>query len=112
MRAIHAVLTVLTLAAPLAASSAETLYVAGAGGSFQKIFEEKIIPAFERRPAPRSSTSPATPPTTLARMQRARRAGDRRRDLDDGPMYQAVALGLCANSKALRPTRTSIRSPT
>ncbi len=98
MRAIHAVLTVLTLATPLAASSAETLYVAGAGGSFQKIFEEKIIPAFEAKSGAKVVYVPGNSTDTLAKLIAQKGKSDLSVAIvDDGPMYQALAQNVCAS---------------
>ncbi len=49
-RSILAVLTAATfLTASTGAFAAETVYIAGTGGSNQKTIEEKIIPAFEAK---------------------------------------------------------------
>jgi putative spermidine/putrescine transport system substrate-binding protein len=85
-------------AAPLAAQAEEkTLYVAGYGGSFEQTIRRDIMPAFERRFGARIEYIAGNSTDTLAKLQAQR--GNQQIDVaivDDGPMYQAVALGFCA----------------
>jgi putative spermidine/putrescine transport system substrate-binding protein len=85
----------LTLAAGL--SGAQTLYVGGSGGSTEKLIKEKIIPSFEARTGAKVVYVPGNSTDILAKV----RAQQGKQELsvaliDDGPMYQAVGLGLCA----------------
>lgn len=97
MNTIHAVLTISTLATPLAALSAETLYLAGFGGSFQKAFEEKIIPAFEAKTGAKVVYVPGNSTDTVAKLIAQKGKSDLSLAIvDDGPMYQALAQNLCA----------------
>ncbi|WP_250482408.1 ABC transporter substrate-binding protein [Caballeronia sp. GACF5] len=97
MRRTLVTLTVSTLLAPWAAISAETLYVAGPGGSFQKTFEEKVIPGFEARSGAKVVYVPGSSSDTVAKLM----AQKGRQDLsfiaiDSGPMARAVEQDLCA----------------
>jgi putative spermidine/putrescine transport system substrate-binding protein len=102
MRTIHAVLTIFTLVTPLAARSADTLYLAGFGGSFQKAFEERIIPAFEARTGSKVVYVPGNSSDTVAKLIAQKGKSDLSLAIvDDGPMYQALAQNLCAPLEAV-----------
>ncbi|PZX34692.1 putative spermidine/putrescine transport system substrate-binding protein [Cupriavidus phytorum] len=73
-----------------------TLYVGSYGGSTEKVFKEKIIPAFETRHKVKVVYVAGNSTDTLAKLQ----AQKARQELDvvlldDGPMYQALQLGFC-----------------
>ena len=74
-----------------------TLYLGAYGGSTEKLMKEKIIPAFQARNDVKIVYVPGNSTDTLAKLQAQKSAQEL--DvvfLDDGPMYQAVALGFCA----------------
>jgi putative spermidine/putrescine transport system substrate-binding protein len=87
------------LLAGLTAARAEdkTLYVAGYGGSFELTIRKEIAPAFERKFGARMEYIAGNSTDTVAKLQAQR--GNQQIDVaivDDGPMYQAIALGFCA----------------
>lgn len=85
------------LAGTVSAHAADTLYVAGYGGSTEQAFREKIIPAFEAKNDVKVVYVPGNSTDTLAKLQAQKGKQDISVALiDDGPMYQAVAAGLCA----------------
>jgi putative spermidine/putrescine transport system substrate-binding protein len=97
MRSYLLIMSAVALAASITAHAAETLYVGGYGGSTEKLFEEKIIPAFEAKTGAKVVYIPGNSTDTLAKLQ----AQKGRQEIsvaliDDGPMYQAVGRGLCA----------------
>lgn len=74
----------------------KTLTVGGYGGSFETLMKEHIIPPFEKAHGVTVSFVPGNSTENLARLQAQR--DNQEMDvviLDDGPMYQAVALGFC-----------------
>lgn len=75
-----------------------TLYVGGYGGSMEKLFNEKLIPEFEKREGGAKVVYIAGNSTDiLARLQAQKGHQEVSVALiDDGPMYQAVGLGMCA----------------
>lgn len=83
------------LAAPTAAQE-KTLVLGGYGGSFETLLKEKVIPDFEKAHGATVQFVPGNSTENLARLQAQK--GNQEMDvvfLDDGPMYQAVALGFC-----------------
>ncbi len=101
-----AALTAVALAAPLAAISAETIYVGGAGGSLQKVFEEKIIPPFEAKTGAKVVYVPGNSTDTLAKLIAQKGKQDMTiAIIDDGPMYQAMEQGLCAPTENVGPVK-------
>lgn len=75
----------------------KVLTVGGYGGSFETLMKELIIPEFEKTHDVRIAFVPGNSTENLARLQAQRSAQEL--DvvlLDDGPMYQADALGFCA----------------
>lgn len=77
-----------------------TLYVGSYGGSTEKAFKEKIIPAFEARHKVKVVYVAGNSTDTLAKLQ----AQKTKQELDvvlldDGPMYQAVQFGFCDTIK-------------
>lgn len=74
----------------------KTLYVAGYGGSFEQTMRKDIIPPFEKKYGVRIEYVAGNSTDTLAKLQAQK--GNQQIDVaivDDGPMYQAVALGFC-----------------
>jgi putative spermidine/putrescine transport system substrate-binding protein len=95
---IFALASVLVLAA-IASAKAEdkTLYVAGYGGSFEQTIRKEIMPPFERKFGAKVVYIAGNSTDTVAKLQAQR--GNQQIDVaivDDGPMYQAIALGFCA----------------
>jgi putative spermidine/putrescine transport system substrate-binding protein len=75
----------------------KTLYVAGYGGSFEQTIRKEIMPAFEKKFGAKVDFIAGNSTDTLAKLQAQR--GNQQIDVaivDDGPMYQAIALGFCA----------------
>ncbi|HVL76359.1 MAG TPA: ABC transporter substrate-binding protein [Noviherbaspirillum sp.] len=96
----------LALAAMLAAGvtaahAQQTLYLGAYGGSTEKLFKEKIIPAFEAKHNVKIVYVTGNSTDTLAKLQaqRARQELDVVL-LDDGPMYQAMQFGFCDKVQA------------
>jgi len=86
---------VAALAAPAAAQQ-KTLVLGGYGGSFETLLKEKVIPDFEKAHGATVQFVPGNSTENLARLQAQK--GNQEMDvvfLDDGPMYQGVALGFC-----------------
>ncbi len=111
MSMINAVLTIFLLATPLAAQSAETLYLAGFGGSFQKAFEEKIIPAFEAKTGAKVVYVPGNSTDTVAKLVAQKGKSDLSLAIvDDGPMYQALEQNLCAPLEAVAAVKDVYRA--
>lgn len=80
-----------------AAAQQKTLTVGGYGGSFETLMKEFLIPEFEKKHDVRVAFVPGNSTENLARLQAQK--GAQELDvvlLDDGPMYQADALGFCA----------------
>src|SRR5882724_9708148 len=87
---------VLAAVPSVAAAQQRTLYVAGYGGSFEKTIRDEVIPAFEKENGVKIEYVAGNSTDTLAKLQAQK--GNQQIDVaivDDGPMYQAVALGFC-----------------
>ena len=92
-----ALLAATTLTCASVAQAQDTLTVGGYGGSFETLMKELIIPKFEEEHGVTVAFVPGNSTENLARLQAQRSAQEL--DvviLDDGPMYQADALGFCA----------------
>jgi len=79
------------------AAQAQTLYVAGYGGSFEQTIRKEIVPAFVKKFGGTVEYIAGNSTDTVAKLQAQR--GNQQIDVaivDDGPMYQAIALGFCA----------------
>jgi putative spermidine/putrescine transport system substrate-binding protein len=75
----------------------KTIYLGGYGGSFEKLLKEKILPPFESETGATIVYVPGNSTDTLAKLQAQKGAQDL--DvvfLDDGPMFQAIDFGFCA----------------
>ena len=82
--------------AAVANAQEKTLVLGGYGGSFETLMKEHIIPGFEKEHNVKVQFIPGNSTENLARLQAQK--GNQEMDvviLDDGPMYQAVALGFC-----------------
>jgi len=91
-----------TLAATLISSTtiAQTIYFGGYGGSFQKIFEERVIPVFEQKTGAKVIYVPGQSADTLAKLTAQKGNQDISIALiDDGFMFTAIQRGLCASLK-------------
>lgn len=85
------------LAASGQAVAQQKLVVAGYGGSFEDIMRKDIFPAFEKKHNVKIDFVAGNSTNTVARLQAQK--GNQEIDVaivDDGPMYQAIALGFCA----------------
>jgi putative spermidine/putrescine transport system substrate-binding protein len=74
----------------------KTLYVAAYGGSFEQTMRRDIIPPFEQKYGVKVEYVAGNSTDTLAKLQAQK--GNQQIDVaivDDGPMYQAIALGFC-----------------
>lgn len=97
----HLVAVLAASASLLAMNSAyaesKILTVGGYGGSFETLMKELIIPEFEATHDVEIRFVPGNSTENLARLQAQK--DNQELDvviLDDGPMYQADALGFCA----------------
>lgn len=76
----------------------DTLYFAGYSGDFQTMFEKEIAPEFEAKNDVDVVYVAGNSSETIAKLQAQR--GNQQINIalvDDGPMHQAVQLGLCAD---------------
>lgn len=84
------------------ASAQQKLTVAAYGGSYEDMMRKEIMPAFEKKTGAKLDYVAGNSTDNIARMQAQR--SNQEVDvaiLDDGPMYQAVALGLCDDLKGV-----------
>ncbi|MCP1118122.1 ABC transporter substrate-binding protein [Robbsia andropogonis] len=74
-----------------------TLYLANVGGSSQDLYQKKIIPPFEKAHDVKIVYVAGNSSDTLAKLQ-AQKGHEQINVaiMDDGPMYQAMQMGLCA----------------
>lgn len=87
----------LALGAAALAHAQTTLYVANVGGSNEQLYRQKVIPAFEKAHDVKIVYVAGNSSDTLAKLQAQK--GHQQINvavMDDGPMYQAMQLGLCA----------------
>ena len=83
-------------------SAQQKLVVAGYGGSFEDIMRKDIFPPFEKKHSVKIDFVAGNSTNTIARLQAQK--GNQEIDVaivDDGPMYQAIALGFCAPIKGM-----------
>jgi len=88
------------LLAPAARADDKTLYVGSYGGSYENIMKQQVIPPFEKTAGVQVQYVSGNSNETLAKIQAQK--GHEDLDvaiIDDGPMYQAKSLGLCAKLK-------------
>lgn len=84
------------LAGTAAFAQQKTIYVAGYGGSYEQTMRKEVIPAFEKQANVKVEYVAGNSTDTLAKLQAQK--GNQQIDVaivDDGPAYQAVALGFC-----------------
>jgi len=94
VRALAVVLGAGTLWPALA--TADELFVAGYGGSFEKLMAEQIIPKFEADSGVKIQYVAGQSTATLAKIQASKGSGEIDvAIIDDGPMYQAVQYDFC-----------------
>lgn len=96
MTLMAAVSTLALLHAAPALAQEKTLTLGGYGGSFETLMKEHVIPPFEEEHGVTVQFVPGNSTENLARLQAQRE--NQEMDvvfLDDGPMYQALALGFC-----------------
>jgi putative spermidine/putrescine transport system substrate-binding protein len=77
-------------------AESKTLYVAAYGGSFEQTMRRDIIPPFEKQYGVKVEYVAGNSTDTLAKLQAQK--SNQQIDVaivDDGPMYQAIALGFC-----------------
>src|SRR4051794_41732063 len=87
----------LLLAGSGSAAAQTKMVLAAYGGSFEKMMRDHVIPIFEKANNVTVDYISGNSTDNLARLQAQR--GAQQIDvaiLDDGPMYQAIALGFCA----------------
>ncbi|NYT36474.1 ABC transporter substrate-binding protein [Allopusillimonas soli] len=94
-----AVLAAATLAAAYSSSAAaqQELVVAGYGGSFEEIMRSDIFPPFAKEHNAKLVYVAGNSTNTVAKLQAQK--SNQQIDvaiIDDGPMYQAIALGFCS----------------
>jgi len=82
---------------PTSAAAQQRLVIAGYGGSFEDIMRTKILPPFAQQHGVEFDYVAGNSTNTVARLvaQKSKQQIDVAL-LDDGPMYQAIALGFCA----------------
>ena len=74
----------------------QTMYVAGPGGSIQKLIQTQIIPEFEAKHNVKITYVPGISSEIVAKLQA--QAGKQEINVaivDDGPLYQAIQYGYC-----------------
>ena len=74
----------------------KTMFVAGYGGSYEQTMRKEVIPVFEKQANVKIEYVAGNSTDTLAKLQAQK--GNQQIDVaivDDGPAYQAVALGFC-----------------
>ena len=79
----------------------KVLYVAAYGGSYEQLMREQVFPEFEKQHGIRIEYTAGNSTDTLARLVATK--ANPQIDvaiMDDGPMYQAIALGLCKDVEA------------
>jgi putative spermidine/putrescine transport system substrate-binding protein len=94
-RTVHA----LSLAALLAATGAQaapTLYLGMNGGTMERLYADKVLPAFEKANDVKVVIVPGTSSDILAKVQASKDNPQIHvMFLDDGIMYRAISMGLC-----------------
>lgn len=102
MRSLFAAAVLAALAAAPVAAQQKTFYVAGYGGSFEQSLRKDLLPAFEKKHGVKVEYIAGNSTDTLAKLQ-AQKANQQIdvAIVDDGPMYQAIALGFCAPIQGL-----------
>ena len=99
MNKLFAMLAVAAVTAAFAgaAGAQEKLVVAGYGGSFEDTMRKEVFPPFEKAHNVKIDFVAGNSTNTIARLEAQK--SNQEIDVaivDDGPMYQAIALGFCA----------------
>lgn len=87
------------------AQAQQKLVVAGYGGSFEETMRDDIFPPFGKKHGVELAFVAGNSTNTVARLQAQK--SNQQIDVaivDDGPMYQAIALGFCAPIEGLDTT--------
>ncbi len=95
-RALFSALISTALLSASAQAEEKTLYMGAYGGSTEKLLMETVLPPWEKANNVKVVYVPGNSTKTLAKLQAQK--GNQELDvvfLDDGPMYQAIALGFC-----------------
>jgi len=93
----------LSVAVTSAQAEPKDLYVAAYGGSSQEIFTKEIFPAFEKKHNVKIHYAAGISTITLAKLLSQKDNPDIDvAFIDDGPMSQATALGMCEPVDALK----------
>jgi putative spermidine/putrescine transport system substrate-binding protein len=96
-RRLAALIIFLGASAALPSHAETTLYLANVGGSSEQLYRQKILPPFEKAHNVKIVYVAGTSSDTLAKLQAQKgRQQVNVAVMDDGPMYQATQLGLCA----------------
>src|SRR5690606_37798745 len=101
---------VLAVACSGGAVAQQKLVVAGYGGSFEEIMRQHIFPPFAKQHGVELVYVAGNSTNTVARLQAQK--SNHQIDvaiIDDGPMYQAIALGFCAPIQGL-PTEDIVNA--
>ena len=109
---VTATIATLALAPSAVLAQQKTLYVAGYGGSFEQTMRKEVIPAFEAKHGVKVEYVAGNSTDTLAKLQAQK--GNQEIDVaivDDGPMYQAIQLGFCAQDRGPRQATISTTPP-
>lgn len=103
--AVAAMAAGLALAAGPAVAQQKTITVAGYGGSWEQTLRKSVFPAFEAKHGAKIEYVAGNSTDTLAKLQaqKANQVIDVA-IVDDGPMYQAIALGFCGKIAGLDKT--------
>lgn len=77
--------------------AAETLYLGMNGGTMERLYADKVLPAFEKANDVKVVIVPGTSADILAKVQAAKDKPQMHvMFLDDGVMYRAISMGLCS----------------
>lgn len=80
-----------------AALAASTLYLGMNGGTMERLYADQVLPAFEKANDVKVVIVPGTSADILAKVQAAKDNPQMHvMFLDDGVMYRAITMGLCA----------------
>lgn len=87
-----------------AALAASTLYLGMNGGTMERLYADQVLPAFEKANDVKVVIVPGTSADILAKVQAAKDNPQMHvMFLDDGVMYRAITMGLCAPLEKSEP---------
>jgi putative spermidine/putrescine transport system substrate-binding protein len=95
------------LLASCEAHAEPTLYLGMNGGTMERLYADKVLPAFEKANNVKVVIVPGTSADILAKVQASK--GNPQMHvmfLDDGIMYRAIAMGLCDKLQDSPPLAT------